>query len=89
MEFHLNATQILKSAESLVDAAPSLLVCLRPAEWTAVRLLLSGEHVRPRYCSFRESTFDTTAAPFRGSTFGPRGPSRPSEAVCSEVGWPS
>ena len=48
MEFHLNATQILKSAESLLDAAPSLLVCLRPAEWTAVRLLLSGEHVRPQ-----------------------------------------
>ena len=64
MEFHLNATQILKSAESLVDAAPSLLVCLRPAEWTAVRLLLSGEHVRPCYCSFRESTFDPVTAPF-------------------------
>lgn len=86
MEFHLNATQILKSAESLVDAAPSLLVCLRPAEWTAVRLLLSGEHVRPRYCSFRESTFDTTAAPFRGSTFGPEAPAGPQRQFAQKWG---
>ena len=48
MEFHLNAAQILKSAESLVGRSPGFLVCLRPAEWTAVCLLLSGQHVRPQ-----------------------------------------
>lgn len=42
MEFHLNATRILKSAESLVGRTPGLLVCWRPAEWTTQRLLISG-----------------------------------------------